>query len=139
MVRGTVDTERAPMSDQNTNHDKESGVSASRRFYEAGEWATDGRPEDDWLLSRLRPLVRERRDLVLLDLGCGDGAMARRLLGQVPDIRAVGIDVSYRALARSTGAGLHVVQAQLDGQALPIASGMIDVVVLTQVIEHMVD
>src|SRR5207248_2061213 len=75
-----------------------------------------------------------------LDLGCGSGAVAGQRLGRLSGLRAVGLDVSYRALAASAASTrLPVAQAELDGQFLPIASEAVDVVILTQVIEHVAD
>ena len=91
-----------------------------------------------WLNDRLSHLSASRHDTLVLDLGCGVGSITEQLVGPLR-IRTVGIDVSYRALSKSAGRGLRVVQAQLDGVLLPIASESVDVVVLTQVIEHVAD
>lgn len=112
---------------------------ASRRFYEGGEWDIQDRAEVEWLVSRLRQLLGQQDELVVLDLGCGDGALTERVLKQVDGVHALGIDVSYHALTRSMGTRLQVAQAQLDGELLPVAPNSIDVVILSQVIEHMVD
>src|SRR4051794_26031761 len=63
------------------------------------------------LISRLRGMLpRDGRPLRVLDLGCGDGSLARRSLADVPVGRYVGIDLSADAVARArahppTGSG----------------------------------
>jgi methionine biosynthesis protein MetW len=112
--------------------------SASRQFYEEGDWTTDDRPEVAWINDRLSLVTTGNRDTVVVDLGCGPGSVTEQFIEPL-GIHALGVDVSYHALARAAGGGLHVMQAQLDGQLLPIAAQTVDVVVLTQVIEHLVD
>jgi SAM-dependent methyltransferase len=143
LVNGSVEDEGRVVSNSNrgpSEHDPHlPPSSASRRFYEEGDWTTEDRPEVAWLTDRLTSLSTGGRDTLVLDLGCGVGSVTEQLIGRRLGIRAIGIDVSYRALTKSAGGGLRVVQAQLDGELLPIASATIDVVVLTQVIEHVAD
>ncbi len=72
----------------------------------------------------------------LLDIGCGD---ARFTAAAASRIRAVGVDVSRRALghARARVPSAHFVAS--GGAALPFASGFFDFVTLLDVIEHIPD
>jgi SAM-dependent methyltransferase len=66
---------------------------------------------------------------LLLDLGCGDGTLARRVTAARPDVRIVGADT----LARASCA---VPMARYDGQRLPFASSAFDAVLLVDVVHH---
>jgi SAM-dependent methyltransferase len=74
----------------------------------------------------------------ILDVGCGDGfatsVVARRNGGH----HFVGLDWSAPSLAQAAGRGLAVLRAGLDAP-LPVRSGSVDVVIMSEVIEHLVD
>ncbi len=76
---------------------------------------------------------------VVVDLGCGDGSAlavaARRLTAH----RFAGIDWSAAALRRARGLGLTVLRAGVDAPGLPLADGAVDVVIMSELIEHLVD
>ena len=80
----------------------------------------------------------------LLDAGCGDGRYLAALptLGPMP-ARVVGIDIADSILrtagaaASKAGVDAELVRANLE--ALPSADGHFDVVLCTQVIEHVLD
>lgn len=83
-------------------------------------------------------LARSSGPQVILDVGCGDGAatgMAQRLLGQP----VVGIDWSMMALRQAQRHGISLIRGGLDAPGLPIATGAADIVILSEVIEHLVD
>ncbi|MGO8876775.1 MAG: class I SAM-dependent methyltransferase [Acidimicrobiales bacterium] len=76
----------------------------------------------------------------VLDLGTGEGQLARRLAAAPgPPALVVGLDASAAQLgnARAEGGGPHWVQAV--GEQLPFASGCFDAVVCCLVIEHASD
>lgn len=72
----------------------------------------------------------------ILDLGCGDGNVTRLYLtkGEV-----IGLDVSTMALARARKRGIQTVQHNLNTLPLPFHAKNFDVVILTDVLEHLVD
>ena len=84
-------------------------------------------------------LGRSARPPGLLDLGCGSGENTVGVAQGLGASRVVGLDWSAGALARARAAGLPVVQAAVDGAELPFPPGTFDVVVLSEVIEHLVD
>ncbi len=63
-----------------------------------------------------------------LDLGCGDGTLAERVLQARPDVRIVGAD----PLARNC----RVTFARCDGARLPFRAGEFDAVLLIDVVHH---
>jgi ubiquinone/menaquinone biosynthesis C-methylase UbiE len=77
----------------------------------------------------------------MIDIGCGEGSLSAYALSQGANV--VMIDISREALALATKNSFdidcrdrnNVVVA--DGQHLPIRTNMIDIVVLSDVLEHM--
>ncbi len=76
---------------------------------------------------------------VIIDLGCGDGTALAVAARQNPGHRLAGIDWSAAALRRAQALGLTVVRAGVAAPGLPIADGAADVVIMSELIEHLVD
>jgi len=84
------------------------------------------------------------RPLVAVDIGCGDGmatAVAVARCEQTPgaNVTIIGLDWSCTALDRARRRGVPVARAAIDGSGLPLASGSVDVVIMSELIEHLVD
>jgi SAM-dependent methyltransferase len=73
----------------------------------------------------------------ILDVGCGDGSATSALLARYPGHFVVGSDWSMMALGRARARGVPVVQAGID--SLPVADQRLDVVIMSELIEHLVD
>ncbi len=84
-------------------------------------------------------LGRGHRPSRMLDLGCGAGENTLAVAEGLGAGHVVGQDWSPSALASARTRRLSVVQAPLDGADLPFAGCAFDVVVLSEVIEHLVD
>jgi len=69
---------------------------------------------------------------MVLDVGCGDGLLARRIQDLRPDIQLRGLDVLIREQT-------HVPVAYFDGHTLPEGDGEADVVMLIDVLHHIQD
>jgi len=82
------------------------------------------------LASHLAPLLPPGAQVV--DVGCGDGQLARLIQEQRPDCSLSGYDVLVREHTQVP------VQA-FDGQRLPLADGSVDVVMFVDVLHHTVD
>lgn len=82
---------------------------------------------------------RAGRAVRVLDLGCGDGAIADLAAKRVPGSRIVALDWAHGALDSVRERGLTGVLASLDGTPLPFRSHAFDVVLMSEVIEHLVD
>jgi SAM-dependent methyltransferase len=81
---------------------------------------------------------------VAVDVGCGDGsatavAMARCKLTPGADVSIIGLDWSCAALDLARRRGVSVARASIAGAGLPLASGSVDVVIMSELIEHVVD
>jgi ubiquinone/menaquinone biosynthesis C-methylase UbiE len=95
-------------------------------------------PRLDRKFARICELVREQLPATaFLDAGCGDGRYLAALAGELPP-RVAGVDISERILETAcsrTSAELR--QANLE--SLPFADGEFDLVLCSQVIEHVLD
>ncbi|HTX28619.1 MAG TPA: class I SAM-dependent methyltransferase [Streptosporangiaceae bacterium] len=76
---------------------------------------------------------------VVVDLGCGDGSALAAAAGPHPAHRFVGIDWSGDAVRQAQALGLTVVRAGVTAPGLPVADGAADVVIMSELIEHLVD
>jgi SAM-dependent methyltransferase len=76
---------------------------------------------------------------VIVDVGCGDGSALAVAARQNPAHRFAGIDWSSDALRRARGLGLTVLRAGVDAPGLPLADGVAEVVIMSELIEHLVD
>jgi SAM-dependent methyltransferase len=68
----------------------------------------------------------------VLDVGCGDGSIARRILDLRPDVDVRGLDVLVRPET-------HVPVEHFDGVAIPHGAGAFDVVTMVDVLHHTAD
>ena len=76
---------------------------------------------------------------VVLDVGCGDGSALAVAAGRNPAHRFAGIDWSGHALGQARTLGLTVLRGGVDAPGLPVADGAADVVIMSELIEHLVD
>jgi SAM-dependent methyltransferase len=79
------------------------------------------------------------RPALIVDVGCGDGLATSVAASVSPGHRFVGVDWSADALRQASSRGLALVRAGVDGSSLPLTSGVADVVIMSELIEHLVD
>ena len=75
---------------------------------------------------------------VIIDVGCGDGSALAVAAGQNPGHRFAGVDWSSGALRQARALGLTVLRGGV-APGLPVADGAADVVIMSELIEHLVD
>ena len=95
-------------------------------------------PRLDRKFARICELVRAQLPAeAFLDAGCGDGRYLAALAAELPE-RVAGVDISERILEtarQQTAAELR----QSNLESLPFADGAFDLVLCTQVIEHVLE
>jgi len=84
------------------------------------------------------------RPVVAAGTGCGDGratavVMARCKRTAGAQVSLFGLDWSREALEKARRSGVRVVRASISGSRLPPASGSVEVVIMSELIEHLVD
>ena len=83
---------------------------------------------------RVRVLARHLAEVIpqrarVLDIGCGDGWIASRVLERRPDLTIVGMDVLVRPAA-------HIAVTAFDGRHLPVGPREFDAAMLIDVLHH---
>src|SRR5260370_37728518 len=112
-----------------------------REFYESPGVPLRSGPDRAWRQARmLAEILQGFADpAVIVDLGCGDGSALAVAAGHNPAHRFAGIDWSRDALRRAQALGLTVVRAGVAAPGLPVADDAADVVVMSELIEHLLD
>ena len=65
----------------------------------------------------------------VLDVGCGDGFLATKIMSRRPDVRINGIDVLIRPVN-------HIPVQEFNGEQIPMADDSVDVVSFVDVLHH---
>lgn len=115
------------------------GPATLRSFYENPQIPASSGPDRAQRMARLlSAALREvSAPACIIDVGCGDGAAAGLAAQRNPGHHMIGLDWSAGSLRLARRLGLTVVQAGIDG--LPVASQAADVVIMSELIEHLVD
>jgi len=85
---------------------------------------------------RTLSLIGNTRGKTILDIGCGPAPISGRLVNKADVI--IGIDLLLEHLRLARGKGVECIVADLD-KGLPLRSNSVDVVLATEVLEHIYD
>ena len=72
----------------------------------------------------------------VLDIGCGDGFLLKKLLEKNKNIKALGVDISPVALGKAKENGIDTMLSDIT-EALPFENNSFESVLLLDVLEHM--
>jgi SAM-dependent methyltransferase len=110
-------------------------------FYENADVPRDSGPDRARRQARMLAEVLSHltEPAVIIDVGCGDGGALAVAARQHPVHRFAGLDWSAAALRRAHGLGLTVLRADVNPPGLPVTDGAADVVIMSELIEHLVD
>ena len=104
---------------------------------EVGVWKHLHRVRVSWILE----LVRRERGrhagaFRILDVGCGDGVITKRLRTALPDVQVVAVDLDHVRLRRAAEYCSGVMFCLSTVETLPFAEDTFDLVLCHHVIEH---
>lgn len=101
---------------------------------------TNPNPVQQWLIRRfldtVAALAREANPRTVLDVGCAEGFVSAHLARRFPGLTTFGVDLDVAALARGRTLHPHLRTATGNALALPFARASVDLVVCTEVLEH---
>src|SRR6266511_5593896 len=110
-------------------------LAAARATLGSPDVNTTGNTAKDYCLQHVAALARVDPELVVVDLGCGDGLNVEPLLQEHPSIHYVGIDPSERAITAGRER-LAAYDAELQvGRAYDVQLADADVVLSFSVLE----
>lgn len=110
-------------------------------YYIAGElydWVTDPRALEKmfhWSRARLvgKIIAQVHRSAIALDIGCGTGLITRSIKADL----VVGLDINRWNLDRANKRLPQTCFVQCDGDYLPLRDSIADLVVCTEILEHL--
>jgi SAM-dependent methyltransferase len=140
-VTAAADAAAGPDRPAAGREDSRESAAPLRRFYENPEVPASSGLDRAERMSRM--LAVALRDVsgpaCVVDVGCGDGSAAALAARRNPGHHMIGLDWSSGSLRQARALGLTVVQAGVDPPGLPVASQAADIVIMSELIEHLVD
>ena len=117
------------------------GTGRLRAFYEDPGTTVSSGPERAFRQAQMLAAVLAGRTGAqrIVDVGCGDGSATYLVTKLDARNTVIGVDWSANALSQARARGLLVVQGGVDTAGLPLPDGCADVVIMSELIEHLVD
>ena len=117
------------------------GTGRLRAFYEDPGTTVSSGPQRAFRQAQMLAAVLAGRTGAqrIVDVGCGDGSATALVTKLDARNTVIGVDWSANALSQARARGLLVVQGGVDTAGLPLPDGCADVVIMSELIEHLVD
>jgi SAM-dependent methyltransferase len=117
------------------------GTGRLHDFYEDPETTVTSGPDRARRQAQMLALVLAQRSgpQQIVDVGCGDGSATHLVKRLDPRNTVIGVDWSAMALVQARARGLLVIQGGVDAAGLPLPDASADVVIMSELIEHLVD
>ena len=113
---------------------------AQYRHLEKGFWKHLHNARVAWIVNRIaRERDRRSGSLRMLDVGCGDGIVTKRLRAAFPDAAVWAVDLDSVRLVRAKAYCADVAFCHGDVARLPFVTGSFEVVLCHHVVEHVPD
>lgn len=104
---------------------------------ESGVWRHLHKVRVDWIIEQVgREQRRQAGAFRILDVGCGDGVITKRLRTAFPDIQVIAVDLDEVRLRRATEYCPRVAFCQSTVETLPFADDAFQLVLCHHVVEH---
>jgi SAM-dependent methyltransferase len=112
-----------------------------REFYEAPDTTVSSGPDRAHRQLRMLAGVLAQRPgpQLIVDVGCGEGTATALVQRLDPHNTVIAVDWSAMALRQARDRGLLVIQGAVDAPGLPLPDGSADIVIMSELIEHLVD
>lgn len=94
---------------------------------------------EDIILHLINKYTKDENIENLLDLGCGEGELTVKVAKTVECKNIFGVDIDRLALQKAERKGIRTFIADLNSDTLPFPEGTFDLVLMTEVIEHLYD
>lgn len=88
-------------------------------------------------ISNILSLIESKKDVKLLDLGCNDGSLTKRIADRICTA-ACGVDIIEERLIAAKKQGIYAIKSDLNND-FPFKSNSFDIIHANQVIEHLLD
>ena len=117
------------------------GTGRLHAFYENPGTTVSSGPDRAQRQARMLAAVLAERSgpQRIVDVGCGEGSATHLVKRLDPRNTVIGVDWSAMALVQARARGLLVIQGGVDASGLPLPDASADVVIMSELIEHLVD
>ena len=83
--------------------------------------------------------VPENREIRVLDAGCGEGFISNLIYNNIKNVEVVGLEYTSEALQVARELNENITYIQGDIYRMPFEAGSFDLVLCTDVLEHLTD
>lgn len=99
----------------------------------------EGDPFGRYRFQQMLRIMRRMRPTSLLDVGCAEGAYLSSFASMQPNGQGVGVDIALNYLVKAKRQGPQARYVACEAERLPFLSSRFDMVICSEVLEHLVD